>query len=233
MMRSVTLTAAGRAVRRAALPALLLAVVAIPTASAQAPPPATPAPGERAAARELSFAAYRLRVAVLAQADAIDDKLFDVTFEALLDPRCERAEDAAPADRALEVLLVSILLALAPAYDPIRAPLDTFLAELERIPTSDPALRGGRAAWRTEIDLIRRLPSTPDPCAALQAWRRTGFAPGAAPIPADAVISPAALAAEGKLAVAARRMRELGVSAGAARRFTGKGVLRGVTLGLP
>jgi hypothetical protein len=113
-----------------------------------------------------------------------------------------RADDAAPAGREIEVLL--------------------------RIPTNDPALRGGRAGWRTVIDIIRRLPSTPDPCATLQAWRRTGFAPEKAPIPLDVLVNPAARAAEGKLAVAARRMGRLGVSAGAARRFTGKGMFAGV-----
>jgi hypothetical protein len=225
----VALTAVGRAVRRAALPALLIALTAGPTASAQSPPAV--APDERAAARELSFAAYRLRVAVLAQEDAIADKLLNVTLETLGDPRCDRADDAAPEGREIDVLLTDILLAFAPAYDPVRPALDTFLAEIERIPTSDPALRGGRAGWRTEIDIIHRLPSTPDPCAALQAWQRTGFAPSAAPIPLDALVNPAAQAAEGKVAIAARRMRRLGVSAGAARRFTGKGMFRGVGVG--
>jgi hypothetical protein len=232
MMRSVTLSAVGRAVRRAAVPGLLLAVAAVPTASAQAPPPATPAPDERAAAREFSFAAYRLRVAMLVQKEAVADKLLTVTLDAVGDARCDRADDAAPAGREIDVLLVDLLLALAPAYDPVRAPLDTFLAELERIPTNDPILRGGRAGWRTEIDIIRRLPSTPDPCAALQAWQRTGFAPSAAPIPIDALISPAALAAEGKLAKAARRMAQLGVRAATSRRFTGKGMFVGVGVGV-
>ena len=86
--------------------------------------------------------------------------------------------------------------AVGPAYNPIRPALDTFLAELERIPTNDPALRGGRAGWRTEIDIIRRLPSTPDPCA-----------------------HPAGLAPDGP-------------RAGAARRFTGKGMFAGVGVDL-
>jgi hypothetical protein len=212
--------------RRAGLVAVLAALAVVPTASAQTPP------DERAAARELSFAAYRLRVAVIAQRDAIDDKVLGVTLAALGDDRCDRADDAAPEGRELEVLLTDLLLAFAPAYDPIRPALDTFLAELERIPTNDPALKGGRAGWRTEIDIIRRLPSTPDPCAALQAWQRNGFAASKAPIPLDVLINPAARAAEGKIAVAARRMRRLGVSAGAAQRFTGKAMFRGVAVDL-
>jgi len=225
MMRAVPPATLARAVRRAALPAILVALAVAPAAPAQAP-------DERAAAREMSFAAYRLRVAVLAQSDAIDAQVFGVTLDALADDRCDRADDAAPAGRELEVLLIDLLLAFAPAYDPIRPALDTFLAELERIPTNDPALRGGRAGWRTEIDIIRRLPSTPDPCAALQAWQRTGFAAAKAPIPVDVLVNPAAQAAEGKLAVAFRRMAQLGVSAGAARRFTGKRVFAGVGIGL-
>ncbi len=169
---------------------------------------------------------------MLAQSDAIDQKLIGVTLDAIADDRCDRADDAAPAGREIEVLLIDLLLAFAPAYDPIRPALDMFLAELERIPTNDPALRGGRAGWRTEIDIIRRLPSTPDPCATLQAWRRTGFAPAKAPIPLDVLVNPAARAAEGKLAVAARRMGQLGVSAGAARRFTGKGMFARVGVDL-
>jgi hypothetical protein len=204
--------------------AVLAALAVAPTASAQT------APGERAAAQQLSFAAYRLRVAVLAQSDAIDDKVLGVTLDALGDDRCDRADDAAPEGRELDVLLTDLLLAFAPGYDPIRPALDAFLAQLEQIPTNDPALKGGRAGWRTEIDIIRRLPSTPDPCAALQAWQRTGFAESKAPIPIDVLINPAAQAAEGKIAVAARRMRQLGVSAGAARRFTGKGMFRGVAV---
>jgi hypothetical protein len=217
----VTLSALGRAVRRAALPAVLIALAVAPTAPAQAP-------DERAAAREFSFAAYRLRVAILAQEVAIDDKLLNVTLEALGDDRCDRADDAAPGIRGIEVLLIDILLAFAPAYDPIRPALDTFLAQLEAIPTNDTALRGGRAGWRTEIDIIRRLPSTPDPCAALQAWQRTGFDEDRAPIPIDVLTNPAAEAAAGKVAAAARRMRQLGVGATAAKRFRGRQMFRGV-----
>jgi hypothetical protein len=208
---------------RAALPAILIALALAPTAPAQAP-----APDERAAAREFSFAAYRLRVAILAQEDAIEDKLLNVTLEALGDERCDRADDAATGLRGIEVLLTDILLAFAPAYDSIRPALDTFLAQLEAIPTNDPALRGGRAGWRTEVDIIRRLPSTPDPCAALQAWQRTGFAENRAPIPIDVLTNPAAEASAGKIAVAARRMRQLGVGATAAKRFRGRQMFAGV-----
>lgn len=48
----------------------------------------------------------------------------------------------------------------------------------------------------------------------------------------DAVTDTGLDAAEGKITLAARRMRRLGVSAGAAARFTGDGMFRGVGLSL-
>jgi len=223
-----------RRLPRAALVAAAVALAAPGAAHAQSPPPAVPptpqAPlSARAAARELSFAAYRMRVKVLAQQDAILAKL-DITLRALDDDRCDQAVRGAPDDRRLEVVLVALLVILAPGYDPVRPALDTFLAELEAIPIADPVLRSGRAGWRSEVDLIRRLPSLPDPCATLLAWRGAGYAQSASPIVVAAVLNPGLLAAEDKLALAARRMRALGVSTGAARRFTGDGMFADVPI---
>jgi len=215
--------------RRAAavLATALLAAAAAAPAGAQAPPAPSPRPDERAAAREFSFAAYRLRVAVLAVRTQIEARA-KAELAALADPRCDRAIDAAPETRQLQVVLVAALLVAAPVFDPIRAPLDRYLAELEAVPTADAALRGGRAGWRSEIDLIRRLPSLPDPCGALVAWRRTRYAPSAAPVTVGALANAGLLAADGKLTRAERRMRALGVSAGAARRFTGETLFAGI-----
>jgi hypothetical protein len=224
----VSVSAVGRAARRAAVPALLIALAAGPAASAQAPPAAPP--DERAAAREFSFAAYRLRVKVLAQQDAIDQRFIDVTLPALGDRRCDRVANAAHGLQGIEVLIVELALDIAPTYDPIRTSLDTFLAELERIPTADPALRSGRAGWRSEIQFIRQLQSSPDPCGTLQAWQRAKFAPPAAPVDIDALIAPGMLAADDKLKIAARRMQRLGVGAGTARRFTGDGMFDHVAI---
>jgi hypothetical protein len=202
---------------------VVLAAGALP-AGAQAP---SPRPSERAAAREFAFAAYRLRVAMLAQKAQVEAGAVRA-LRAFGDPRCDRVVTASPQNRRVDVVLVAALIVIAPVYDPIRAPLDRYLAELERVPTADPALRSGRAGWRSEIDLVRRLPSIVDPCAALQAWQRAGYAPSAAPVNPAAIGNPGLAAADGKLGRAGRRMRELGVSAGAARRFTGATLFRGI-----
>lgn len=212
----------------AALVAAAVGWAAPGVAQAQSPPAVAP-PSARAAAREMSFAAYRLRVKVLDQQDAIFAKL-QITLDALGDARCDRVVRLAPDDRALEVVLVTVLMIIAPAYDPVRPALDTFLAELEAIPIADPTLRSGRAAWRSEVDVIRRLPSVPDPCGTLEAWRRAGYAESASPIVVQAVVNPGVIAADGKLARAARRMRALGVRASAARRFTGARMFAGVPI---
>src|SRR4029079_1878209 len=106
---------------------------------------------------------------------------------ALSDPRCDRAENAAPGFLAIEVLIVELVLDITPAYDPVRtaldasrahparAALDSFLAQSEAIPTNDRALRSGRAGWRSEIQFIRGLQSSPDPSGPLRAWRRKHF----------------------------------------------------------
>jgi len=222
-----------RSLARAALVVAAVACAGPAAAHAQSPPPSVPPTvpplSARAAAQQMSFAAYRMRVKVLAQQDAILAKL-EITLKALDDNRCDRAVNGAPSDRELEVVLVALLLILAPGYDPVRPALDTFLAELEAIPIADPILRSGRAGWRSEVDLVRRLPSVADPCATLRTWQRAGYAASASPIVVDAVLNPGLLAAEDKLTLAARRMRALGVSASAARRFTGDGMFADVPI---
>ena len=238
MMGAVPPTRIAPGARRAALVALVLSVAVAGSARAQTtPPPATPAPpqaapSERAAAQQFAFAAYRLRVAVLAQKSAIEDKVLGITLGALSDPRCDRVENAAPGLVGIEVLLVELVLDITPAFDPVRTSLDTFLAQIEAIPTNDRALRSGRAGWRSEIQFIRQLQSSPDPCGSLQAWQRKQFAPSASPVNLDAINDPGLNAAEDKITLAARRMQQLGVSAGTAQRFTGDRIFQGVALSL-
>jgi hypothetical protein len=218
-----------RAVRRTALLAVVLAATAAAEpAGAQAPPPPAPppVPDERAAAREFAFAAYRARVAVKAQKAPIEAALM-ARLGALDDPTCRRAIMRAPERVQDRVVGMTIILTALPLLDGIRAPVQQLVAELERVPTADVALRRGRAAWRVQAEFLTRLPAVPDMCVALDAWRRAGYAPRAAPIDL-AALAGLGDTAEAKLAACAARMRELGVSAGAARRFTGTNFLDGI-----
>jgi hypothetical protein len=221
------LAAMSRPARRAVVLAVVLglaAAAAAAPAAAQAPPAP---PDERAAAREFSFAAYRARVAVKAQQQAIEAAL-TARLDELTKPRCLSALRAVPESRRDTVAVVGLVLIALPLLDGIRGPLAQLVAELERVPTADPALRSGRAAWRAEAQFIGRIAPVPDVCGALETWRRAGFGGRGAPIDLAALGSPVADTAEPKLAAAAARMRALGVSAGAARRFTGANLLAGI-----
>jgi hypothetical protein len=215
----------GRAPRRIAVLVVVLAASAAAPAGAQTPPPA--APDERAAAREFSFAAYRARVAIKARKAPIEAAL-RARADALGDASCERAIFGAPQAVEDEVLSVTVLLVALPLIDGVRAPLQQMVVELERVPTADRALRSGRAAWRAQTRFFAGLPPVPDMCAALDAWRRAGYRPGAAPLDLGALEDASVETVEPKLAAAAARMRQLGVPAGAARRFTGANVAEGV-----
>jgi hypothetical protein len=222
--------APGRVARRAAVLAVLT-LVAAGVARAQSPPPVTPpaatAPNERAAAREFSFAAYRLRVAFLAQRTALRSAARR-GIAALDDPLCGRAVDAAPDGRAVDVILTAAILALTPLWSAERAPLAQFLSELERVPTADPVLRSGRAGWRVEIETMGRLSAPADVCGALDAWRRLGFAPAAAPVDLRVLDARGLSESLTKRVRAAVRMVRLGVGLSAARRFTGLTLTDGI-----
>jgi hypothetical protein len=130
-------------------------------------------------------------------------------------------------DQAIEVFAVGMVHAL---FDPTLPALRTLSAQLDAVPTADPALRSGRTAWRKTVGAIAALPPLDDPCGKLIAWRRSGYAPSAAPALDRAKLK--ALNDSGgpdpRFARAARRMRALGVSKSAADRFTGDPLFRGV-----
>jgi hypothetical protein len=185
---------------------------------------AAQAPDERAAAREFSYAAYRLRVAVKARLPEID-RAASITRT----PACRTAlSGGTPAQQRRHVDdLVGVLVDLLAGamFAPVSEPLRTFQAELDRVPTTDPALRSGRAAWRESVGLylqVRPLPS--DLCAQLGRWRTAGYAAAARP-----ALQPAGVrrildgsgTVDAKLHLAAARMVALGVSQGQARRFAG------------
>ena len=210
--------------------ALPLGLVAAPPAGAQAPPAAPP--DERAAAREFSFAAYRLRVALKAQRVDLDAR-FQASVDALLSPPCENAVVTLillPDKRQTQVALGAGAVALSPAIAAMRPAFQRFQAELERVPTADPALRSGRAAWRRMVASLAAFPAQVDLCATLERWRRARFAPSATPFGLDELPGTFDDEAESspKLVRAARRMQQLGVAPGAARRFAGDTLLDGI-----
>jgi hypothetical protein len=97
------------------------------------------------------------------------------------------------------------------------------------VPTGDTALRSGRAAWRSSVAHIATFPPDLDICGTLERWRRTGFSRAAAPFGLGGDrLGPYAASAATKLAAAERRMRELGVAPGPARRFGGETLLEGI-----
>jgi hypothetical protein len=204
--------------------ALAVVLVAPGTVAAQAPS------GDTAAAREFSYAAYRLRVAIKTQLPAIE-RAAALTRS----PVCRAAlRGATPAQQHAHVDdLVGVLVDLLAGtmLAPVAGSLGTFQAELERIPTSDPALRSGRAAWRASVALYRQVRPLPaDLCEQLRRWRTAGYAASARPD-----LQPAAVRAildgsgsvDAKLHLAAARMVALGVSDGQARRFAGDTLFNG------
>jgi hypothetical protein len=185
---------------------------------------AAQAPDDRAAAREFSFAAYRLRLAIKARLPEID-RAAAITRA----PACRAALAGGTPDQQRRHVddLVGVLVDLlagamfAPVADSMRA----FGAQLDAVPTVDPALRSGRAAWRESIALylsVRPLPA--DLCMRLARWRSAGYAASARPD-----LQPAAVrrildgsgTVDVKLHLAAARMVALGVSEGQARRWAG------------
>jgi hypothetical protein len=103
---------------------------------------------------------------------------------------------------------------------------ERFQAELERVPTGDPALRSGRAEWRATVAAFALFSPVIEVCGTLDRWRRSRFARAEAPFGLGRE-----LLSDGsspKLTRAARRMQELGVARGTARRFTGETLLDGI-----
>ena len=213
---------------RRLLLALLLLLVAAPAATAQTPAPPAPAspPDERAAAREFSFAAYRLRLAVKANRTEVIARA-----RRYADPACRIDADKIPARRrrqSLEAFVgVYVLVFFDASLSPQLPALVRFESELAAVPTRDRALRSGRAAWRSSRSLLEDIPAVPaDLCAQIAAWRESGYRRDRIPkvsVPGkdfldgfdeDDTTDP-------KLRAAARRMRALGVGASAARRFVG------------
>jgi hypothetical protein len=194
------------------------AALTVPQAAA-----AQTVPDERAAAREFSYAAYRLRVAIKAQTPALRQSLRVITGRecgSLLDDAPERAQRAAEA--------VGTEAAVAALFGPVSGAITAMQAELDRVPTADPALRSGRAAWREFAAMLGSVQPLPaDLCVRLRAWRDAGYPADAVPHLQTPAVSEAVnsdddsfgRAWEGKLKRAYHRMVALGVSRGQAARM--------------
>lgn len=135
--------------------------------------------------------------------------------------------------------LVATLALVTPIMRALQPPLDRFAAALEAVPTSDPALKSGRAAWRQQAVagyvMYGRIPE--DVCTRLRDWHAAG-APGL-PLPeldlgwasgslADGISfdpmeddEPEFFGDERKLERAAVRLRVLGQGPRRSARFTG------------
>jgi hypothetical protein len=146
-----------------AYPVLLLALLAPATASAQTPPP-----DERAAARAFADAAGRFTDAIEAPTKALFGWLEHPLRRA---PGCPRI-----AKKHREGAFVFTLYArtLEFARD-VKPALRTFRSELANVPTADPALVSGRAAWRSTGRSVEAAPEPGDLCAELRAWRRADY----------------------------------------------------------
>jgi hypothetical protein len=205
--------------------AVVVALLGVPAvAVAQAPV------DDATAAREYSYAAYRLRVAIKARMPAIEQ-----AAALTRSPACRSAlRGATPAQQRAHVEdLVGVLVDLLSGtmLAPVAEPLGTFQAELERIPTPDPALRSGRAAWRASVALYRQVRPLPaDLCEQLTRWRAVGYAASARPALQPLVVRSildGSGSVDAKLHLAAARMVALGVPEGQARRFAGDTLFNG------
>ncbi len=194
--------------------------------------PATAAPRTQAAA-DFAGAALRAQIGMNAQRDEHRARERAVRLRL-----CGRALRAIPAGnkprlkRALNVLFIAITRPMADTFVPVGQRL---VADLDAVPTRDAALIAGREAWRDIVALFERIPALDRPCERLDEWRRSGWDPAKAPPPLDDVLElfegDGSEGIEQALTRAVRRLRRLGVSTGAAERFSGERFFDGLVDG--
>ena len=192
----------------AAVAAACLLALAAP---AHAAPPAS--------AQRFADAALRMKQAIKAQRAELERRVEELDFV-----RCFRVFEAAPARHDAQVFAVIVIGLTGPMMDVARGPLEQMVRDLDAIPTQDPALRSGRAAWRAQVAQIDEMPRVDAPCDALERWRDAKWRASAAPKldeRAMARMIEGSAGQERKVRRAARRLRQLGVRKGEAARFTG------------
>jgi hypothetical protein len=142
---------------------LVLVLLAPATASAQTPPP-----DERAAAQAFADAAGRFTDAIEAPSKTYFEWLDHPLRRA---PGCPRI---AKKHRVGAFVLTIYTHTLEWVRD-IKPPLRALRSELANVPTADPALISGRAAWRSTGRSVESAPEPGDLCAELRSWRRAGY----------------------------------------------------------
>jgi hypothetical protein len=147
----------------------------------------------------------------------------------LASPRCSDATRETPklpkaVERKADVLLAEVGLGAAVA--PVAGAFGTFRTEVDRVPTTDPALIAGRESWREAVVFISQVQPVPaDVCGRIRAWVDSGYADAALPVlqpaPVHQLLASAPESDEPDTAApglrrAAARMVELGVTTGQA-----------------
>ena len=203
----------------AALLALTLAVAAAAPATAGAEP-------RTAAAAAFADAALRAKVALKAQADEYRRRSRELRIRlcfrvlAAVDERYEQR-----VQRAVQVTVLAVFQPVVETFVPIGRQM---VADLDAVRTRDRGLIAGRLAWRQSVELFAGIPRIDRPCQRLAEWRDSGWRPEAAPPrledPLDHLLE-GAEDIDRNMRIGVRRLRMLGVSRAAARRFGGYDLL--------
>ena len=184
------------------------------------PAAAQPPPDERAAAQAFADAAKRL---IAADREIGEDHDPDDGLDA---PHCRREIFRIPPRRQDALRAFAIRDELRKSGAALGPALAAFRTEIASAQTRDPALIGGRAAWRRLAKAYIALPPRGDVCADLAAWRREGYplrTVRAATAEYRSIFAASGRGFQRKSAAAADRMRELGVSEEDAKVFEGDG----------
>jgi hypothetical protein len=147
--------------------------------------------------------------------------------------RCEDLE--VPRSRRATVAAVIDIAIIGALAGPNDETLGEFVAALGQVDTSNAALQAGVIGWADYLDVLRSLPSIPDPCATLRSWAQADWSADQSPVDLEAYrdLDRRAGTDERAIAVAARYLARVGVFPGAVIRFTPEGMLLRLVPGLP
>lgn len=164
---------------------------------------------------------------------------FRAATKALNFEKCERVlERKPPPEREIDRFDAFLVAAMfGPMFEPAKPVLHQIVADLDAIPTRDPILKSGRAGWRGVVRYLALFPALEAPCDQLEKWANSGWRASARPdfdfAAFERVVEDEdkrAAEASRKLERAARRLRQLGVSKGDAKRFTGETLFDGLPI---